>query len=91
MAQIIVSPEELAADGNKFTGSANQVQDLLNQVQSLVGTLQGGAWKGNRARKFYSDWGAMKPQIAKAIETLNQASQLLKSAGSAFSGVDGQG
>lgn len=90
MTQIIVTPDQLRDYGSKFGNSSNQVQDLLNQVQNLVNTLQGGAWKGNRANKFYGDWGAMKPQVAKAIETLNQASQILKAAGDAFGGVDNQ-
>ena len=90
MPQIVVTPEQVSDFGTKFSNSSTQVQDLLNQVQNLVSTLQGGAWKGNRANKFYGDWGSMKPQVAKAIETLNQASQMLKAAGQAFGGVDNQ-
>jgi WXG100 family type VII secretion target len=90
MAQILLTPEQVRDYGNKFSNSSNQVQDLLNQVQNLVNTLQGGAWKGNRANKFYGDWGAMKPQIVKSIETLNQAGIILKGAADAFASVDGQ-
>lgn len=90
MTQIIITPEQVKDFGAKFGNSANQVQDLLNQVQNLVNTLQGGAWKGNRANKFYGDWGAMKPQVVKAIETLNQTAQILKAAGADFGGVDQQ-
>jgi WXG100 family type VII secretion target len=90
MAKIVVTPEQMTEFGNKFSNSATQTQDLLNQVQNLVATLQGGAWAGIRANKFYNDWGAMKPQISKAIETLNQAGQILKAAGNAFGGVDNQ-
>jgi len=90
MAQIVVTPEQVSDFGTKFSNSSTQVQDLLNQVQNLVSTLQGGAWKGIRANKFYGDWSSMKPQVAKAIETLNQAGQILKAAGNAFGGVDNQ-
>ncbi len=88
MTQIIVTPEQLREFGVKFNTSSDQVQELLNQVQNLVNTLQGGAWKGNRANKFYGDWGGMKPQVDKAISTLREASQLLKAAGDAFEQVD---
>ena len=90
MPQIIVTPEQVQDFGTKFGNSSNQVQDLLNQVQNLVNTLQGGQWKGNRANKFYGDWGAMKPQVVKAIQTLNDAGQILKAASTAFGGVDNQ-
>jgi WXG100 family type VII secretion target len=88
MAKIVATPEQLKDFGTKFDNSSNQVQDLLTQVQNLVNTLQGGEWQGNRASKFYNDWGAMKTQVTKAIETLRQASQLLKNAGNDFGGVD---
>lgn len=88
MTQIVVTPEQLRDYGNKFNNSSNQVQEMLNQVQNLVNTLQGGQWKGNRANKFYGDWGGMKPQVDKAIQTLRDASQLLKNAGDAFESVD---
>ena len=88
MAQIVITPEQVKEYGSKFSTSSTQVQELLNQVQNMVNTLQGGAWKGSRANKFYSDWGAMKPQVAKAVETLNQAGVLLKNAADAFSQVD---
>ena len=88
MAKIVVTPEQMQDFGTKFGNSSTQVQDLLNQVQNLVNQLQGGQWAGNRANKFYGDWGAMKPQVVKAIQTLNQAGQILKAAGTAFGGVD---
>lgn len=86
--KIIITPEQVKDFGSKFDTSSNQVQDLLTQVQNLVNTLQGGEWKGNRANKFYNDWGAMKPQVVKAVQTLNQAGKILKDAGIAFGSVD---
>jgi WXG100 family type VII secretion target len=88
MAGIKIDPQEVDGYGSQFKTSSTQVQELLNQVQSKVSILQGGAWAGNRANKFYGDWGTMKPQIVKAIETLNQAGDLLKKAASDFAITD---
>ena len=88
MAGIKIDPTQVDSYGSKFKTSSTQVQELLGSVQGIVGSLQGGEWQGNRANSFYTDWGAMKPQIVKAIETLNQAGDLLKKAAKDFSITD---
>ena len=73
---------------NQFINSSKQVQELLNQVQIAVNTLQGVPWEGESASRFYSDWKAVSPQIGKSIETLNQAGKMLKQLADNCFGID---
>lgn len=84
-----ISPAEVfLLFGKQFHRSSNQVQELLDQVLALVDTLQGVPWEGISARKFYSDWKAISPQIVASIETLNQAGMILKQLYDEFSRID---
>ena len=87
MTQIVVEPQQLADVGNQFQSKRGELETLIQQAKTYVNNLQ-GAWKGNRATTFFSNYASMEPNLKAAMETLQRTSELLKTASADFAQVD---
>lgn len=87
MPQIIVSPENLNQTGVQFDTKRQELEALNAQARGYISALQ-GEWKGNRATRFFGEWEMMEKRLLDAIQTLQDASTLLKRASADFASAD---
>ena len=69
--------DELNNIANQFAQEAAGVEQLANQIMSLVGELEGGGWIGRGADAFY---GEMHDLVEPGLQRLSRA---LEDAGNA--------
>lgn len=71
--------DELAAIANQFTQEAAGVEQLMNQITSLVGQLEGGGWIGRGANAFYSEMhDLVNPGLDRLVRALEDAGSATK-------------
>ena len=87
MADIRINPDQVDSVSSQFTSKRGELEGLVSQANSLMSSLQ-GAWTGTRATKTYNEWESLKPSLTTAIQTLQHASDVLKSAASDFRSAD---
>jgi len=87
MSTILVKPEEVEQTSSQFAAKHSDLEQLIQQARNQVSALH-AAFQGNRANKFYGDWDSMQPSLDQALASLQQASELLKSAATAFRQAD---
>ena len=90
MADIRINPDQVEGIGGQFGSKRGELEALVGQANSLMSSLQ-GAWTGTRATKTFNEWETLKPSLTNAVQTLQQASNMLKAAATAFRGVDSGG
>ena len=89
MARIIVDPTEERGVSSKFTSTQGEMQGLVSKARSMMSNLQAN-WKGQRANTTFTEWQNLQKNLDTAIQTLERASVVLKSAADEFASVDGQ-
>lgn len=71
--------DELNNIANQFTQEAASVEQLANQIMSLVGELEGGGWIGRGADAFYAEMhDLVEPgfqRLARALEDAGNATK----------------
>jgi WXG100 family type VII secretion target len=87
MSNIRVNTEGLSQTGVQFDTKRQELEALNSQAQGYVSALQ-GEWQGIRATRFFGEWQVMEGRLLNAIETLQEASTLLKRASADFSAAD---
>lgn len=87
MAVIRIDPSQVESTGNQFNSKSDELNALVQQANSLMTSLQ-GAFTGQRATAIFGEWNGMQPGLKNAVETLRQASILLKRAASDFRAAD---
>lgn len=87
MAEIRINPEQVETTGNQFNSKADELNALVSQANSLMTSLE-GAFTGQRATAIFGEWRGMQPGLKNAVETLRQASILLKRAAADFRAAD---
>lgn len=66
--------DELANISNEFLQEAAGVEQLTNQIVSLVGELEGGGWIGRGADAFYAEMHDMvEPGLQRLARALEEA------------------
>lgn len=87
MASIKVTPEELSSQGEKLVGYAEDLKEVLSNVDSEVQTIIDG-WDGLAQDAYYDMYKEMKTNLDKFPELVNALGDATKSAAEAFSTVD---
>ena len=87
MAEIRINPGQVESNGNQFSSKRGELEALVGQANSLMNNLR-SAFLGQRATAIYAEWDGMQPQLKNAIQTLEQASMLLKRAAADFYAAD---
>ena len=87
MAEIRINPDQVDSTGGQFTSKSNELSSLVQQANSLMSNLE-GVFTGQRASAIFNEWHGMQPSLKNAVETLTQASTLLKRAASDFRAAD---
>jgi WXG100 family type VII secretion target len=90
--------DELSAIANEFMQEAAGVEQLLNQINNLVGELEGGGWIGRGAQAFYGEMHDLvdpgMQRLVRALEdggsAIKQISNILSNAEQEASGLFGQ-
>ena len=55
MAMIGMDVEAVRQHATQLNGQADQIEHIINAINGLVGQIE-GAWQGNDAREFKSQW-----------------------------------
>ncbi len=87
MADIRINPDQVDSVSSQFASRRGELESLVGQANSLMSSLQ-GAWTGSRATKTFNEWESLKPSLNTAIQTLQHASDVLKSAATDFRNTD---
>jgi WXG100 family type VII secretion target len=87
MPQIRIDTEQVASTGQQFNSKRGELESLVNQSRSLMNNLQ-GQFTGRRATAIFNEWQTMQPNLTNAMQTLQQASDLLRRASTEFGQVD---
>lgn len=87
MVEIRIDPEQVDATGNNFKTKSDELDALTKQAQTQMNNLQ-AVFTGQRASAIFADWSNMQPSLTNAIQTLIQASDLLKRAAADFRSAD---
>ena len=62
--------DQLQVIQNTFSSQADAIQRMNQNIKSHMGTLQGGDWIGEGAKKFY---GEMNDQVLPSLQRFQQA------------------
>ena len=84
---IRVDPEQVDSVSNQFASKRGELESLVSQAQSVMTNLQSG-FTGKRATAIFNEWNGMQPNLKNAIESLQQASDLLRRAATDFRAAD---
>ncbi|HPC05752.1 MAG TPA: WXG100 family type VII secretion target [Anaerolineaceae bacterium] len=87
MTVIRIDPGQVETTGNQFNSKSDELNALIGQANSLMTSLE-GAFTGQRATAIFGEWKSMQPGLKNAVETLRQASVLLKRAATDFRAAD---
>lgn len=87
MAEIRINTEQVETTGNQFNSKSGELNALVSQANSLMNSLE-GSFTGQRATAIFGEWRGMQPSLKQAVETLVQASTLLKRAAVDFRTAD---
>ena len=71
--------DELSQIANQFAQESSAAEQLMNQIQNLVGQLEGGGWIGRGAQAFYSEMhDEVEPGLGRMVHALEDASSAIK-------------
>jgi WXG100 family type VII secretion target len=71
--------DELSQIANQFAQESSAAEQLMNQIQNLVGQLEGGGWIGRGAQSFYSEMhDEVEPGLRRMVQALEDASSAIK-------------
>lgn len=87
MTVIRIDTGDVEAKGSQFLAKRGDLESLVSQAKSLMSSLE-GQFTGQRASAIFSEWGGMQPNLQAAIDTLQQAGDLLKRASVDFTTAD---
>jgi WXG100 family type VII secretion target len=87
MVEIRVNPDQVDNTGKQFATKRGELEALISQANSLMNSLQ-GAFTGSRASAIFAEWNSMQANLKNSVQTLQQASDLLKRAATDFRSAD---
>ena len=77
--QIRMSPEELKSKATRYGQGANQIEDILRQLQNLQNELR-GEWEGRAFEGFDQQFNQLKPKVQNFAQLLQEINMLNKTA-----------
>lgn len=89
MTKIMIDTAQVQNTSNQFNSKRGELDALVSQANNLMNSLQ-GQFTGQRANAIFGEWQSMQGNLKNAIQTLQQASDLLKRAATDFGTVDSQ-
>lgn len=87
MSVIKIDPGEVQSTGGQFLKMQSEVEGLVSKARSDMSNLE-GQFTGVRAGKIFGQWRDMQGSLTSAINTLQEAGNLLNRAAQDFSEVD---
>ena len=69
--QIRMSPEELKSKATRYGQGANQIEDILRQLQNLQNELR-GEWEGRAFEGFDQQFNQLKPKVQNFAQLLQE-------------------
>ena len=87
MTVIRIDPGEVQSTGGQFINMQSEVESLVSRARTMMNNLE-GQFTGARAGKIFSQWRDMQGSLTSAINTLQEAGNLLNRAAQDFSEVD---
>jgi len=78
--------DELTSIANLFAQESSAAEQLMNQIMSLVGELEGGGWIGRGADAFFAEMhDEVEPALQRMVQALEDASSSVKQISSIIS------
>ena len=71
VGQIRMSPEELKSKAAQYGQGANQIEDILSQLQNLQNELR-GEWEGRAFEGFDQQFNQLKPKVQNFAQLLQK-------------------
>lgn len=87
MTVIRIETGQVDSTGSQFHSKRGELESLVSQAQSMMNNLE-GQFTGTRATKIFNEWHAMEPNLKAAIQSMQDAGDLLKRAAADFSQAD---
>ncbi|ODR04106.1 WXG100 family type VII secretion target [Mycobacterium shimoidei] len=91
MADLQVTPEALTHASGEFDAVAQELRAGLGSIDDEVGSLLGGAWRGEASSAFEAVWREWHEGASKVLQGLTVMSTLLADAASRYSQTDRAG
>ncbi|HDR7613975.1 TPA: WXG100 family type VII secretion target [Bacillus mycoides] len=85
--QIRMSPEELKSKATRYGQGANQIEDILRQLQNLQNELR-VEWEGRAFEGFDQQFNQLKPKVQNFAELLQEINMQLNKTAEAVSRHD---
>ncbi|KXY05223.1 WXG100 family type VII secretion target, partial [Bacillus wiedmannii] len=85
--QIRMSPEELKSKAARYGQGANQVEDILSQLQNSQNELR-GEWEGRAFEGFDQQFNELKPKVQNFAQLLQEINMQLNKTAEAVASHD---
>ena len=85
--QIRMSPEELKSKATRYGQGANQIEDILSQLQNLQNELR-GEWEGRAFEGFDQQFNQLKPKVQNFAQLLQEINMQLNKTAEAVASHD---
>ncbi|HDR7718605.1 WXG100 family type VII secretion target [Bacillus albus] len=85
--QIRMSPEELKSKATQYGQGANQIEDILSQLQNLQNELR-GEWEGRAFEGFDQQFNQLKPKVQNFAQLLQEINMQLNKTAEAVASHD---
>ncbi len=69
-----VSPEKLQSTASSFEGSASSVQNLTQQMTSIVTSLSGRVWSGDAATAYVNKFNGLQDDMNRIYKMIKEHS-----------------
>ena len=76
--QIRITPDQMRERANQYRNEADKVGDVIAQMDSLLGALQ-GEWEGSASESYAARYQELKPGFMKAQELIVEIAAALDS------------
>lgn len=76
-SQIRMTPETMRTRASEYTTQANNLQTVINKMDTLLQTLQ-GEWEGSASEAYAARFSELRPGFVKAKDLIDEISAALK-------------
>lgn len=76
-SQIRMTPEKMRSRASEYTTQANNLQSVINKMDSLLKELQ-GEWEGSASEAYAARFAELRPGFVKAKDLVDEISEALK-------------
>lgn len=73
---IRITPDSMRERANQYRNEAQKVNDVIAQMDSLLGQLQ-GEWEGAASQAYAARFSELRPGFVKAEELINEIAAAL--------------